>query len=137
MGALLSPEHGGPDEEWWSARPARDFVCTVVGVTFNNRYQRLKDVNAGDRLRLVREPLNEVDRSAIMVCDHDFQQLGYLPRSVSRWLASIMDAGHPLEASVQKVKGGDVPYYERLIIRVRVGEGPLFPDLSKAQTGRP
>lgn len=98
---------------------AREFRCTVHGVCFENRYRLLEAVHAGDRLLLQREPENPIGADAIQVLTERTETLGYVPRQISRWLAPVMDSGHGARAEVLKVRTG-APYYERLLIRVRV-----------------
>jgi hypothetical protein len=54
----------------------------------------------GDRLQLLREPMNPYDENAIEVLGSNGQRLGYLPRGFARRLAPLMDAGEELEAMV-------------------------------------
>ena len=102
-------------------RPGRapEFRCTVHGLCFDNRYRLLEAVQPGDRLVLRREPENAIGADAIQVLTESTETLGYVPRQISRWLAPIMDSGHGARAEVLKVRRG-APYYERLLIQVRV-----------------
>ena len=101
---------------------AREFRCTVHGLCFENRYRLLEAIHAGDPLLLEREPDNPIGADAIQVQTASTQTIGYVPRTISRWLAPLMDAGHRAVASVLKVRTG-CPYYERLIIEVHVEGG--------------
>lgn len=103
------------------ARPgcAREFRCTVHGLCFENRYLLLGAVHAGDPLILRREPDNDIGADAILVQTAETETLGYVPRTISRWLAPAMDAGYSPKASVLKVRSS-CPYYECLVIEVRV-----------------
>jgi len=56
----------------------------------------------GDALRLVREPENEHDDSAVAV-HWNSAQLGYLPREQNGVVATLLDQGVPLEAHLVKV----------------------------------
>ena len=98
---------------------AREFRCTVHGLCFENRYRRLAELHAGDELVLRRDPENEIGADAIEVLTSEVELLGYVPRSISRWLAPAMDAGYRMHASVLKVRSA-CPYYERLVMVVRV-----------------
>lgn len=98
---------------------AREFRCTVHGLCFENRWRKLEEVHAGDRLMLRREPDNAIGPDAILVQTSNVGTIGYVPRTISRWLAPIMDAGYQPEAMVLKVRSG-CPYYERLLISVSV-----------------
>jgi hypothetical protein len=96
---------------------AREFRCTVHGLCFENRWHKLESIHAGDRLVLQREPENAIGADAIRVGNADLGTIGYVPRTISRWLAPLMDRGYQPEASVIKVRSG-CPYYERLLISV-------------------
>lgn len=98
---------------------AHEFRCTVHGLCFENRYRLLGAVHAGDPLILRREPDNVLGADAILVQTSETVTLGYVPRTISRWLAPAMDAGYSPQASVVKVRSAR-PYYERLVIEVRV-----------------
>lgn len=98
---------------------AREFRCTVHGLCFDNRYRLLEAVHAGDPLVLRREPDNAIGGDAIQVLTVETETLGYVPRTISRWLAPLMDSGYRPTASVLKVRSG-CPYYERLVIEVSV-----------------
>lgn len=98
---------------------AREFRCTVHGLCFENRWLKLDEIHAGDRLTLLREPDNAIGADAILVQAMEVGTIGYVPRTISRWLAPLMDAGYRPEASVIKVRSG-CPYYERLLINVTV-----------------
>ena len=98
---------------------AREFRCTVHGLCFENRWRKLEAIHAGDSLILQREPDNDIGADAILVQAPEAGTIGYVPRTISRWLAPLMDAGYQPEASVIKVRSG-CPYYERLLINVSV-----------------
>lgn len=98
---------------------ARDFRCTVHGICFDNRYRLLEAVHAGDTLVLRREPDNAIGADAILVLTEDIETLGYVPRTISCWLAPLMDSGYRTAAEVLKIRRA-CPYYEKLLIRVRV-----------------
>lgn len=98
---------------------AREFRCTVHGLCFENRYLLLEAINAGDPLVLRREPENAIGADAIQVQTASTQTIGYVPRTISTWLAPLMDSGHEAVASVVKIRS-DCPFYERLVIEVLI-----------------
>ena len=100
-------------------RPAavREFRCTVHGLCFDNRYELLEAIHAGDALVLLREPENAIGADAIRVQTVDTEIVGYVPRTISVWLAPLMDNGFEPVTRVLKVRRG-CPYYERLLIEV-------------------
>jgi hypothetical protein len=96
------------------------FICTVHGVCFENRYQKLTRLTKGDPLYLQREHGSRIDENAIRVMDPRVEHLGYVPSEISRWLAPLIDRGRPTLARVHRVSSKDIPYYERLVIAVEV-----------------
>lgn len=58
-----------------------------------------RDMQAGDRLELVREPENPYDSGAIRV-EWRGHMLGYVPRGDNAAVARQLDRGTPLEARV-------------------------------------
>ena len=118
-----SPRHEPPVPPS-SPRPAADppaeFICTVHGVCFENRYRKLGGLAKGDPLYLQREHGSRIDANAIRVMDPRVELLGYLPSEIARWLAPLIDRGSPTLARVHRVSRKDIPYYERLVIEVEV-----------------
>lgn len=103
-----------------SGRTPSEFICTVHGVCFENRYRKLGELSKGDPLYLQREHGSRIDANAIRVMDPRVEQIGYLPAEISRWLAPLIDQGNPIRARVHRVSREDIPYYERLVIEVEV-----------------
>jgi len=62
-----------------------------------------RDVKAGDRLELVREPDNPYDPNAVRI-EWRGRKLGYLPRRNNDAVARQLDRGAALEARVAQVK---------------------------------
>ena len=65
--------------------------CLVTGIAF---YSESKQLTSLSRVALVREDTNEFDCNAIAVYLVD-KQLGYIERSVARYLAPVMDCFQP------------------------------------------
>ena len=61
-----------------------------------------RDVRAGDRLELVREPDNPYDPNAVRV-EWQGRKLGYVPRRDNAAVARQLDRGAALEASVARL----------------------------------
>lgn len=97
-----------------------EFICTVHGLCFENRYRKLGELAEGDPLYLQREHGSRIDANAIRVMDPRVELLGCLPPEIARWLAPLIDGGSPTLARVRKVSRKDIPYYERLVIEVEV-----------------
>ena len=115
---LLSPLEQISDAA--ADQPPSEFICTVHGVCFENRYRKLGGLAKGDPLYLQREHGSRIDENAIRVMDPRVEQLGYLPPEISRWLAPLIDRGSPTLARVHRISRKDIPYYERLVIAVEV-----------------
>ena len=62
-----------------------------------------RDMKAGDRLELVREPENPYDAGAIRV-EWRGHKLGYVPRRDNAAVARQLDRGTPLEARVAALR---------------------------------
>jgi hypothetical protein len=62
-----------------------------------------RDMKAGDRLELVREPENPYDAGAIRV-EWRGRKLGYVPRRDNAAVARQLDRGTPLEARVAALR---------------------------------
>lgn len=62
-----------------------------------------RDMKAGDRLELVREPENPYDSAAIRV-EWRGRMLGYVPRRDNTAVARQLDRGTPLEARIAALR---------------------------------
>jgi hypothetical protein len=113
------PNPGRPPTDT-PTRPPSEFICTVHGVCFENRYRKLSRLAKGDPLYLQREHGSRIDENAIRVMDPRVEHLGYVPPEISRWLAPLIDRGRPTLARVHRVSSENIPYYERLVIAVEV-----------------
>ena len=80
------------------------FYTKVVGVTFENRQEVIKNINTGEALALRREPNNPFDNRAIGVY-YKNSSIGYLKVSLANNLFSIMDKGTRYQAYVTQVTG--------------------------------
>lgn len=98
--------------------------CTteVAGLQFYS-YGRTDELSGerviplpGDRLNLVREPANPHDPNAVQVWWKNAHMLGHLPRSVSRVMAPLLDAGTPARAYVAQPGDGEAWTMRALIV---------------------
>ena len=100
LGALAAG--GGVQAE----RPAKARPVVLRAAVRGHRYHDgprvVHRLAPGDALRLVREPENEHDDSAVAV-HWGRAQLGYLPRENNHVVATLLDQGVPLEAHLVKV----------------------------------
>lgn len=98
------------------ATQPRPIYSKVRGVSHENpdgsrRQALIKRCRAGQELVLVREPDNEHDENAVMVCTKGgflrrSRQLGYLSEDLAAQLADELDAGRRIVVTVQEVTGG-------------------------------
>jgi hypothetical protein len=85
----------------------------IVGVTKTNpdggeRQKLLSKCKAGQTLLLIREPKNQYDPNAIMVCTHARTQLGYIDSELAEDMAPVMDQGNGATAQITKITGQDI-----------------------------
>lgn len=62
----------------------------LVGTEFEGRNERIEKVNVGDKVKLIREPLNQYDKNAIDVRNEE-GSLGHIPAYISKKLARLID----------------------------------------------
>ena len=77
-----------------------------------------REMHAGDRLTLIREPQNTHDANAVRV-EWRGQKLGYLPRAANRAVADAMDAGERVDARIAKLRAQRNPW-QRMLVEVFV-----------------
>ncbi len=142
-------QNGGPGH-WLSGfqRASSNFggqeiETKVVGVTFENRQSVIRQMRAGERVYLCREPDNPHDRNAIRVERQTGEQVGYIARHEAAALALAFDAyGRPIAAVVTAITGAT--YHDSSLgVRIRftvpeAGEnhGPVMPALDEIDDER-
>ncbi len=84
-----------------------EFYTKVVGVTFDNRQDLVRQLNPGEKLYLVREAANAHDANAIRIERADGSQVGYLHARLAKNLAPYIDRGEHFTAMVSQVTGGE------------------------------
>lgn len=106
-----------------SIPPQIELSLAVVGLQYDNHDGSSRTLEArlcapGDPVRLVREPKNRKDPSAVAVFSGRGVQLGYVPAERCGWVGRKIDAGEHVEAIFQELG-------ERIAVaRVRFGGGP-------------
>jgi len=81
----------------------------VVGVTFDNRQDVVRQLSEGERLWLVRQPDNAYDHNVIQVQRENGEAIGFLARGLASSLAPYLDRlEEPLPAIVAYILGGEV-----------------------------
>lgn len=93
-------------EEYAGIGDANSFFTKLSGVTFDNRQDVIELLQAGDPLRLVREPDNEFDPMACAVHDAHGSMVGYLNRRLAAAIAPLVDGGVAYDVEVADVTGG-------------------------------
>jgi len=90
-----------------SHRPSNEFEAKVVGVTYENRQQVVRQLTPGETVWLRREPHNQFDPNAIRVERANGQQIGYIAKELARSLAAPLDrCGGAVSATVTVIVGG-------------------------------
>lgn len=83
-----------------------EFYTKLVGVTFENRQEVIKNICDGVQVEIKREPDNPYDSNAIVITLSE-EKLGYLNAKLARNLAATLDKGVPYEAYISQVTGRD------------------------------
>ena len=94
-------------------------VCKLSGVTFDGRQEALMLVDEDTPIRLVRDRRNEYDFHAVSVeafVELKWKDVGFIPASINKDIASALDAGVKLEAKVWRRIGGEGDFYHGLSI---------------------
>jgi len=97
-------------------RVIENFYTKVAGVTFENndtsRQDILKKVKSGIKhIWLIRDKENQYDKSAVIVHSY-YGRIGYINADLAPYIASILDNGGIVKATVSEVTGGnDGQYY--------------------------
>ena len=60
----------------------------VVGVTFDDRQNTIRGLKSGDALKLIPEPDNQYDKTAVRIETVDGKQVGYVKRD--SWLTKVV-----------------------------------------------
>ncbi|MDI6869978.1 MAG: single-stranded-DNA-specific exonuclease RecJ [Bacillota bacterium] len=96
-----------PADPYATILESAGFHTKVVGVSFEGRQEVLAGLRPGQPLRLVREPENPHDPSAVRVETEEGVILGYLRAGLARHLGPAMDQGVRYTAAVTAVTGGE------------------------------
>lgn len=97
-------------------------VCKLSGVTFDKRQEALSKVEPDTPLRLSRDRRNNFDFYAVFVeafIDLKWADVGFVPASINKEIASALDAGVALEAKVWKKIGGEGDFFYGLSIIIK------------------
>ena len=81
---------------------------------------RLRSIQAGERLSLVVELNNPVTRFAVQLQTHDYYTIGWAPRYLVEDLAKVMaEAPHVYEAHLIRVNPAPAPYKQRFLVELK------------------
>lgn len=86
----------------------REYVITVVGVTFENRQPTIAALTGTEPIRIEPEPENPYDANALAVkvaVGGDIKHVGYIPRHLAAKFAPRMD-GEPITGRIHLLTGG-------------------------------
>lgn len=95
-----------------------EFYTKVVGVTFYNRQQYVKQCYNGQQLDLIRDKFNPYDKNAIAIYAGD-NQVGFLSKELAQKLAPKMDVGTKFDCYVESLTGGTDNNNYGLNIRIK------------------
>lgn len=79
------------------------FETKVAGTSFVEDKTVYEEIQQGDILSLMREPSNEHDPMAILICTADGKKLGYIPKDENTIIGNMIDAGKLISALVLDV----------------------------------
>ena len=77
--------------------------CQVAGFQYYQGPQIYSSLQAGQPLKLLREPDNPYDSKAIAIFTQTGNKLGYVPRTINTVPSGLMDGGQELKARLLSV----------------------------------
>jgi single-stranded-DNA-specific exonuclease len=90
-----------------SAGGLREIRSKIVGITFDNRMEFVKQLKQGEQLFLKREKDNQYDKNAVALENKSGNPLGYLKKELSLTIAPEMDSEkYTYECFVKEITGG-------------------------------
>lgn len=90
-------------EKCKDADTLEDSIITYV-TGADRRQSIVRKCKKGDKLLLIREPDNPVDKNAIKICNLSEKQLGYLSRYTASKVAPLLDCGKSVHARIREMK---------------------------------
>ena len=126
-------------ERYQRRAPEDDFDFMVAGVHHEGRHNLVsRYLNARDRVRLVPEPNNPHDSSAVAVTLTDGAVIGYVPRDDAEDVSDCIGDGGYYVARVKKIlTGGRVPIPVIVAEFYRADQFDAIADLQPDPCGRP
>lgn len=83
----------------------KQFHTKVVGVTFENRQDYIKEMKIGEKIILERDKNNPYDKNAIKVVNSKGKQIGFISKDLASKIAGKMDKGVKYRAAVSDITG--------------------------------
>lgn len=83
-----------------------DFDFVVAGTQYHKGYM---EIDEGDSLHLIREPQNQYDSNAILICTEAGVSVGYVPRYLAEEMAPHLDNGCEQLTFVKKMLHNNSP----------------------------
>jgi hypothetical protein len=98
------------------------FTTRLAGVTFDNCQANIRFFGCPDigTYAVIREPDNPHDSNAVRISLLDTWEMGYLPSSVAKKVAPLMDAGRNFRAEFVCIN--EYAPYENVGLTVRIVE---------------
>lgn len=93
------------DDPYRDINEKDSFYTKIVGVTFEERQDFIKNLVEGAKVKLIREPENTFDPFAIAVYV-DTLKIGYLKKELAHHLSKSLDEGIEYTGRVSQVTGG-------------------------------
>lgn len=78
-------------EKYADIGSAKQFFTKLVGVTFDNRQDIIRNLKPGEELFLERQPNNSFDANAILIKDVKGKDVGFLKADLAKFLAKEID----------------------------------------------
>ena len=89
-----------------SYKPSNFMFSKIVGVSFENRQDKIKELKENEELILEREPANQYDKNAIKILNSEREHLGYVNKEIAIDMAKAMDKGLKFKVIVTSITGG-------------------------------
>ncbi|MCK5677888.1 MAG: hypothetical protein KAH72_05380 [Flavobacteriaceae bacterium] len=98
---------------------SKSYNVSIKGVSYKNtdgssRQGYIKNLQIGDKVNLLAEPMHISDRWAVAIFTTSGKQIGYLPSDARD--SSTLQKGEPIVATVKHLTGG-VNWFSRFFLR--------------------
>ncbi len=87
------------------------FYTKIVGVTYENRQNLIKNIRAGEELFLLQDKDNPYDKSAVAVIDRSGNRLGFLKKELAHRISNNIKNGWKYSVQVSSITGGGTLNY--------------------------